>query len=157
MDGSVTTPDANAGSNIHELPEPRDFIPKIIRAHNNLLAAFERICGIHIARWRLLFNLAQRGAASQNELSRSTTMAPAAVTRILADMERQGWIARKQSEVDSRQLVVELTLSGVELVRATAARRDDFIRQALAGFSDTEVIVLERLLGDLEQNLARAR
>lgn len=142
---------------INDLPEPRDFIPRMIRAHNNLVGAFEKTCDIHIARWRLLFNLARRGRASQNELSRSTTIAPAAVTRILVDMERQGLIGRTPSPDDSRQIDVELTAKGEELVRATIVKREHFLEAALAGFSDTEVALLERLLGALEQNLAEMR
>lgn len=140
-----------------DLPEPRDFIPRLIRAHNNLINAFEKICGIHMARWRLLFNLARRGSSSQNDLSRSTTMAPAAVTRILADMERQGLIMRKPSTHDSRQVIVELTATGEQLVQETAGKRDLFIKQAIQGLSEAEVILLERLLGVLEDNLAAVR
>ncbi|MCW0199426.1 MarR family winged helix-turn-helix transcriptional regulator [Sphingopyxis sp.] len=140
-----------------DLPEPRDFIPRLIRAHNNLINAFEKLCGIHMARWRLLFNLARRGSSSQNDLSRSTTMAPAAVTRILADMERQQLIRRKPSAQDSRQMIVELTPAGEQLVMETAVKREQFLQQALAGFSDAEIILLERLLGDLETNLGAAR
>ncbi|GLS98896.1 hypothetical protein GCM10007897_02740 [Sphingobium jiangsuense] len=140
-----------------DLPEPRDFIPRLIRAHNNLVNGFERLCGIHIARWRLLFNLARRGSSSQNELSRSTTIAPAAVTRILADMERQGLIRRTPSKEDSRRVIVELAPAGEQLVRETAVKREQFIQQALSGFSDAEVVLLERLLGALEDNLAAIR
>lgn len=157
---SGRTPDASAAApaaHTLDLPEPRDFIPRLIRAHNNLTGAFEKICGIHIARWRLLFNLARRGKSSQNELSRSTTIAPAAVTRILADMERRGWISRKPSPKDSRQTDVELTAIGERLVLDTAFKREEFLQVALKGFSDAEVVLLERLLGELERNLADAR
>lgn len=138
-------------------PEPRDFIPSLIRAHNNLLNAFEKTCGIHMARWRLLYNLGRQGTASQNELSRSTTIGPAAVTRILADLERKGLISRNPSKEDNRQIIVALTTSGEQLVHETAVKREGFIRLALAGFSDAEVVLLERMLGDLERNLAAAR
>ena len=84
-------------------------------------------------------------------------MAPAAVTRILADMERQQLIRRKPSAQDSRQMIVELTPSGEQLVMETAVKREQFLQQALAGFSDAEIILLERLLGDLETNLGAAR
>ena len=140
-----------------DLPAPRDFIPRLIRAHNNLVSAFENICDIHIARWRLLYAVGRLGTCSQNELSRSTTIGPAAVTRMLVDMERQRLITRKQSPNDSRQIDVELTATGEELVRATAAKREQFLKVALEGFSDAEVALLERLLGDLERNLAMVR
>lgn len=137
-----------------QLPDPRDFMPKLIRAHNNMLNSFEKVCGLHMARWRLLYNLARVGRASQNELSRSTTMGPAAVTRILGDMERQKLISRKQSQEDSRQIIVELTPEGEALVMRTAEKREAFIKLALSGMSEAEVILLERLLSELELNLA---
>lgn len=138
-------------------PEPQDFMPRLVHANNNLVNAFEKVCGISLPRWRLLFNLAHKGKSSQNELARSTIMGPAAITRILVDMERQGLVRREPSPTDSRQLVVELTPAGVELVRATAARREGFIESALAGFSDVEVALLERLLHHMEKNLAAMR
>lgn len=139
------------------LPESRGFIPKLIMAHNSMLNGFEKVCGLHIARWRLLYNLARAGRASQNELARSTTMGPAAITRILVDMERQKLISRRQSEEDSRQLIVELTPEGEALVMRTAERREDFIKLALDGLSDAEVALLERLLSQIESNLASVR
>lgn len=157
MSAKASKKGAAVSSGTMQLPEPRDFIPKLIRAHSSLLNSFEKVCGLHMARWRLLYNLARVGRASQNELSRSTTMGPAAVTRILADMERQKLIFRKQSEEDSRRIIVELTPEGEALVARTAEKREDFIRLALDGLSDAEVVLLERLLSEIDSNLASVR
>lgn len=139
------------------LPEPTDFIPQMVRAHNSMVNAFERICGIHLARWRLLFNIARNGTVSQSELTRSTTMAPAAVTRILADMERSGLILRAYSQRDNRQLLIQLTAAGEDLVVETAAKREVFLHRAMQGFSEAELALLGRLLGALDSNLSTER
>ena len=140
-----------------DLPEPSDLIPRMIRAHNALITSFEHRCGIHLARWRLLFRIGQLGTCSQRELAHSTTMEPAAVTRILADLDSQGLIRRTAAAHDARQLDVELTAAGSALVLETAARRERFLEAALAGFSQAEVATMEELLGRLQENLTALR
>lgn len=140
-----------------DLPEPSDLIPRLIRAHNALIGSFENQCGIHLARWRLLFRIGRIGICSQRELAHSTTMEPAAVTRILADLDSQGLIRRTTASHDARQLDVELTTAGIALVRETAAKRELFLEAALAGFSDAEVAAIEDLLGRLQDNLSALR
>jgi len=153
-------PHALAGDrdeDIMDLPEPSDLIPRLVRSHNALIGAFEKQCGLHLARWRLLFCIGRLGQCSQRELAHSTTMEPAAVTRILADLDRQGLISRATAQHDARQLDVTLTPAGQALVRETAGRRETFLRAALEGFSDAEAEMLDELLGRLQTNLATLR
>lgn len=140
-----------------DLPEPSDLIPRLVRSHNALLGAFEKQCGLHLARWRLLFCIGRLGQCSQRQLAHSTTMEPAAVTRILGDLDRQGLIRRTTAPHDARQLDVALTPAGLELVRETAARRETFLKRALKGFSEAEAEVLDDLLGRLQDNLSALR
>ena len=140
-----------------DLPEPSDLIPRLVRSHNALIGAFEKQCGLHLARWRLLFCIGRLGQCSQRELAHSTTMEPAAVTRILADLDRQGLIRRTTAPHDARQLDVALASAGRILVSKTARRRETFLRAALEGFSDTEAAMLDELLGRLQANLAKLR
>lgn len=140
-----------------DLPEPSDLIPRLIRTHNDLRRAFEKQCGLHLARWRLLFCIGRLGQCSQRELAHSTTMEPAAVTRILTDLDRLRLIRRTASAGDARQLDVMLTPAGDALVRETAARRETFLAAALEGFSHAETKMLDDLLGRLQDNLATLR
>jgi len=140
-----------------DLPEPSDLIPRLVRAHNALLGAFEKQCGLHLARWRLLFCIGRLGQCSQRELAHSTTMEPAAVTRILTDLDRLGLIRRTTSAQDARQLDVVLTPTGETLTRETAARRATFLSAALEGFTPDEAKMLDDLLGRLQANLLTLR
>lgn len=139
------------------LPERSDFMPLVIRVHNNLIVGFEKMANIHLARWRLLFMIGRVGSCSQTYLTRETTIGPAAVTRILKDMERQGLVTRQSSTTDSRQVIVKLTEKGRATVRKTAKTRKEFLRVALDGLSPAEIAQLERLMKHVEQNLANLR
>lgn len=139
------------------LPERSDFIPLIVRTHNNLVVGFENTTGIHLARWRLLFMIGRVGACTQTDLTRETTIGPAAVTRILKDMERQELVTRSPSTTDSRQVIVQLTDKGRAVVKRTAKLRQDFLDAALKGLSASDTASLERILEHVEANLASMR
>jgi DNA-binding MarR family transcriptional regulator len=137
-----------------DLPEPADLIPVTVRMHNNLLLAFETVCGIHLARWRLLFVIGRKGQCAQIDLSNETTIGPSAVTRIVKDLERQKLIVREASAADSRRTLVALSDKGRALVRDIALKRAIFLKETLRGLSRDEIRALQGLMQRVHDNLA---
>jgi DNA-binding MarR family transcriptional regulator len=137
-----------------DLPEPADLIPITVRMHNNLLLAFETMCGIHLARWRLLFVIGRKGQCAQIDLSNETTIGPSAVTRIVKDLERQKLIVREASHADNRRTLVALTDKGRDLVRDIALKRAAFLKATQRGLSRDEVRTLQALMRRVHDNLA---
>lgn len=140
-----------------DLPEPVDLIPITVRTHNNLLLAFEKVCGIHLARWRLLFMIGRKGSCAQIDLSNETTIGPSVVTRIVKDLQRQKLIVRQASADDNRRTMVALSDKGRDLVRAIALRRAEFLKETLRGLSRDEVATLEGLMQRVHDNLAEMK
>ena len=137
---------------IEGLPDPSPFLT-LIRVHSLVRIKFERICGIHFARWRLLHGVARAGQISQADLAASTTMEQAVLTRTFSEMQRQGLVERNPDPDDKRKLLVSLTPEGVELVEAVAQKRNVFMELALKGLSSEDVTTLETLLQRIEKNL----
>jgi DNA-binding MarR family transcriptional regulator len=140
-----------------DLPEPVDFIPITVRMHNNLLLAFEKVCGIHLARWRLLFVIGRKGRCAQIDLSNETTIGPSVVTRIVKDLHRQKLILREASADDNRRTIVALSDKGRDLVRAIASKRAEFLKETLRGLSRDEIATLEGLMQRVHDNLAEMK
>lgn len=140
-----------------DLPEPVDLIPITVRTHNNLLLAFEKVCGIHLARWRLLFMIGRKGSCAQIDLSNETTIGPSVVTRIVKDLQRQKLIVREASADDNRRTMVALSDKGRALVRAIAVRRAEFLKETLRGLSRDEIATLESLMQRVRDNLAEMK
>ncbi|NQV95995.1 MAG: winged helix-turn-helix transcriptional regulator [Sphingomonadales bacterium] len=143
----------NSINEIEGLPEANRFMPSLIRVHSLIVKRFERICGIHIGRWRLLYGVARAGQIVQAELAASTTIEQAVVTRTFSDFERKGFVARNPDPTDGRKLLVSLTPSGIELIKNVAERRAKFLELALQGISKKDLETLETLLHRIEQNL----
>jgi len=130
-----------------------DVIRNIILTHNAYLLAFERQCGINVARWRLLSVAQIVGTCSQSDLTAHTTIGPAAVTRILKDFERDGLITRETSPEDARQTLVTLTEKGRRLVARVAQQREKVLAAAFDGFNAADIEAVTDLLGRMGANL----
>jgi len=137
---------------IEGLPDPSPFLA-LIRVHSLVRIKFERICGIHFARWRLLHGVARARQISQADLAASTTMEQAVLTRTFSEMQRKGLVERNPDPDDKRKLLVSLTPEGVELVEDVAEKRNVFMELALKGLSSEDVTTLETLLQRIEKNL----
>ncbi len=131
-----------------------DVIRNIILAHNAYLSAFERQCGINVARWRLLSVMQIIGTCSQSDLTTRTTIGPAAVTRILKDFERDSLIKRETSPDDARQTLVTLTEKGRRLVAKTGQQREKVLAATFDGFDAGDIDAVNELLGRMGANLS---
>jgi DNA-binding MarR family transcriptional regulator len=131
-----------------------DVIRNIILAHNAYLSAFERQCGINVARWRLLSVMQIIGTCSQSDLTTRTTIGPAAVTRILKDFERDSLIKRETSPEDARQTLVTLTEKGRRLVAKTGQQREKVLAATFDGFDAGDIDAVNELLGRMGANLS---
>ncbi len=95
--------------------------------------------------WQILAH-ARHGTINQNRLAEATAQHPAAVSRLLTDLEGQGLVRRVRAPDDRRCVLVELTTAGhakylhlAEGVWATMAER-------MAVLDVQEMADLQRLL-----------
>lgn len=108
--------------------------------------------GVRRQHFTVLTSLAQQGSASQAELGRRLSIDRSDLHALLAELERDGLVARARDDRDLRRNVVTLTRAG----KATLARLDKRIDAAqdalLKPLSAGERRELRRLLGKLLQS-----
>ena len=86
---------------------------------------------------------------NQLELARVTELEPAALCRLLIDLEEQRLIARRRDPEDNRRVLVTATLAGQALVERTQPAVLSGIESVISRLSRQEQAELERLLEKL--------
>lgn len=95
--------------------------------------------------WKLLAHLVRRGQLTQSELAVLTAQHPAGVSRLLDELEKEGYVSRRRDPGDRRRVHVVVSARGK---RRFEARRPDVMEavdHALGPLSESE----RRLLRDL--------
>jgi len=85
------------------------------------------------------------------DLARLERLQPQSLTRIVAELEEQGLIKRQQDDADRRQLLIELTEAGRNLLILDANRQSEWFAQRMAAkFTRAEVEIVCVATGLLE-------
>jgi DNA-binding MarR family transcriptional regulator len=107
------------------------------------------------SRLAALATIEKRGPITLGELAAEEQVQPPSMTRIVARLEEQGYVARQVDPSDRRVARVEVTRAGADLLEVTRTRRNAFLAQRVARFTDDEraalavaIPLLERILGD---------
>lgn len=103
--------------------------------------------------WALLNRLWEEEGLSQAELAERTFNDKPNVTRMLAVLERNGYVYRKQSKRDRRVSEVFLTDEGKRLKAPLVDLAQDVLDRALAGLDDYDIDHLKRILQHLDANV----
>ncbi|MCP2342262.1 MarR family winged helix-turn-helix transcriptional regulator [Actinomadura rupiterrae] len=107
------------------------------------------------AKLGVLGRLRREGPATAGELAAAEHQLPQSLTRVFADLERDGLISRSRDAADGRQVVFALTDPGRRALADAVAEWDAWLASAMAGLSDVEREVL-RLGARLMTRLAAA-
>lgn len=136
------------------------FIPymlnQIFSQMNVNLRHVLRPFGVSIHQWRVLCLLKLRGEISVGEITDSTVMGQSTVSRVIDQLERDGYAKRRPQPGNNRFILVSLTETGeTEIDRifpAAISVHDDAIDQ----FTDAEqqqiLSLLHRMLSNLRQS-----
>ncbi|MET8634663.1 MarR family winged helix-turn-helix transcriptional regulator [Streptomyces sp. NPDC004096] len=90
----------------------------------------------------VLGHLSRHGHATTGEIAAAERQRPQSSTRVFAELEAEGLIAREAGTVDRRQSVLRLTEHGRRALERDMAGRDARLAAALASLGDTERGVL---------------
>lgn len=131
------------------------FVQQLGRSYRALVAGFEAHTGHTMARWRILILLDMRGPMSQKQLAKELGIDPAALTRQLKCLERDGWVRREADAQDARLTNVTLTSAGHDTVARTMPRRNEYIEWVLGDFSAEQLDALSDVLVRLEERISR--
>ncbi len=101
----------------------------------------------------LLFH---EGPLTASDLAAAERVQPQSLTRLIAELEASGLIARRPDDLDRRQLWIEITQSGQELLASDARRQDSWLASVLVSrLTPVEQKVLS-LAAELISLLAKA-
>ena len=121
----------------------------LMRACNH---PYQPALGLGPGQPRILSYLAVHGASPQRDIANHFSIDPAAVSRMLDTLGREGFVRRVPGE-DRRRRTVELTEKGIETVAAwdrVCALTDGVM---LAGLTDAERACLRGLLSRVQSNM----
>ncbi len=100
--------------------------------------------------------LGQTPDITPSEISRALGIHRSTLTGILARLERQGTIQRRDDETDKRRVRFRLTARGVRLDRERKGTVEAAVRRALGRVNNTTVEIAVNLLETLTDELARS-
>ncbi|MGQ0711926.1 MAG: MarR family winged helix-turn-helix transcriptional regulator [Rhodoferax sp.] len=87
--------------------------------------------GLSHASMSVLAELRRGGDMSPTELARREGVKPQTLTRLLAELQAQGWIERRPNAADARQSLVALSPQGRERLHSAVASAEDALARVL--------------------------
>jgi DNA-binding MarR family transcriptional regulator len=133
------------------------FIPyRLYRATaklNGKLLTRLRSLRINPSRWRVLSVLKAYGALSIGEIAQATLTEQPTVSRVVAQLEKEGRVLRRSSARDSRVVQISLTQQGIDAfnqIATTALKHEEL---AFRDISRKEIALLLAILDQIEDNM----
>jgi DNA-binding MarR family transcriptional regulator len=99
----------------------------------------------------VLGHLRRHGPATPGEVAAAERQRPQSLTRVFAELQAEGLIAREPDTADRRQSVLSLTEAGRRALERDMAERDAYLSRALDSLSPTERGVLELAVALMER------
>jgi len=84
------------------------------------------------------------GPMTPSELASSERVRPPSMTRVIAALEEEGMVSRRDHPTDGRQSIIELSPAGAELLAAEASAKERWLDKRLAELTETERVALAR-------------
>jgi DNA-binding MarR family transcriptional regulator len=142
--------------------ELEDYLPYLInRVGAALVVRFSQDTltkhGLSIAMWRVLAALSVNGEQRQIDLADMTSIDASTLSRLVARLVRMGFVTRRRSKTNSREVVVQLTARGRALVERLIPIAESLEKVAIAEISPKDLSTLKQCLRQMYKNLARPR
>ena len=137
------------------------LVKKARRQVRNTLRDHLTPVGMSLPVVQIIKRVVSGGHLSQLELAQDLELEPAAVSRLVAELESQGFVVRRRDPADQRRLLMTATAKG----RALLARAQPLVRTALtslvsrltAGEQKQLCQLLEKLCDDSDATTNHAR
>ena len=105
----------------------------------------------------VLFSLKCWGEQSQKQLAERVGITPPSMTVALRKMEEKGYVIRKQDENDQRVIKIQLAPRGEECIEGIQKVIKEMENIVYQGISREEILLMNRLLADMKQNLLNSK
>ncbi len=139
-----------------------NFLPYLINrvgfalVHNFTSDALASV-DLSIAMWRVLAVLSSNGEQRQIDLAELTSIDASTLSRLVTRLVELQLVTRRRSETSSREVVVELTSKGRDLVDRLIPIAQELEHVAIAGVPAKDLAVVRRSLRRMHENLAKRR
>ena len=104
---------------------------------------------------RILQSVGQPGWSRPTVIAETTRTSAATISHLLADLEKQGLIARHTNSADRRQWILELTEQGAAVFDAMVAEQTAALAPVVARWSAVDLAHSSTLLTRLARDLSR--
>jgi DNA-binding MarR family transcriptional regulator len=137
------------------------YLPYLLNRVGFAMVAYmtERALDPHhltIAMWRVLAVLSNKGKQRQVDLSGMTSIDVSTLSRLVTRLVHMGFVLRARSKTNSREVVVELSEKGREVVDRLIPVAKTLERTAIGGVPAKDLAVVKRSLHRIYANMAEA-
>ena len=91
-----------------------------------------------------LGTLVRHGALTPGELAAHERVQPPSMTRLIAKLEAAGLVTKNDHPADGRQVLVEISPTGLEIIKTDRQRRDAWLAQRMRDLSPEDRETLHR-------------
>jgi DNA-binding MarR family transcriptional regulator len=91
-----------------------------------------------------LGTLARHGALTPGELAARERVQPPSMTRLLTSLEQAGLVTKADHPDDRRQVLVQISPTGLGMIKADRQRRDAWLAQRMRDLPAADLEVLHR-------------
>lgn len=126
-------------------PDPAAIADRLHSAAIHLLRRLRKQddrAGISAARLSALSVAVLAGPVTMGQLAAAEQVAPPTMTRLVAAMERDGLVKRRQDAGDGRVVWIHATSKGIRILRAARERRVATLTADLAALDPAERVLL---------------
>ncbi|WP_431523564.1 MarR family winged helix-turn-helix transcriptional regulator [Paenibacillus amylolyticus] len=130
---------------------------EMYRVNNAINTTFDTYISISQSRFEILGLIYKEIEISQGDLQKKVTLDKAAVARHLKQLEYHKIVSRRKKDEDNRIILVQLTDYGRELIETSQKEKEHFAQELLTDISATELILLRKILGQLNKNVEQMK
>ena len=142
----MSSPHEEIGLTRHTVGPISSLIPTVAKAHRKLAGSLLEDLGLAAGQEFVLMLLWKESPRTQADLTRLLLIEPPTMAKMLARLERSGFIERERSSTDRRVVLVSPTTAGRELEDAVTAAWATLEEHTSAGLSSDEQAQLRDLL-----------
>jgi DNA-binding MarR family transcriptional regulator len=142
IQGTVSKTDAGLASTLRL---------SVMRLRRRLVAERDPGNDLSIGQMAVLGALGAKGELTVGELAAHERVQPPSMTRTVGCLVDGGYVERRASDADRRQVIVAITDKGRATIKADRARRDEWLAKRLAALTADERAVLREAAPILEK------
>jgi DNA-binding MarR family transcriptional regulator len=119
------------------------------RYHHLVFESFN----LHRGQSRLFYKLADSDGISQTELAHRMNIAPATLTRMVQNMEKNGYVSRQTAANDQRVTLIHLTEKGIKTRAIIKEKLKTVDRKIFKNFTKADKESLQEMLMRIQTQL----